>query len=323
MTTLVSTARFTIAGRAYARGDRVRAIAFHGYGFTPGGGYLAPTAYAVSAQIDGGYVTPGGARASAVMPHGHGVLLGTGYVAPSAWVVSASFAPWAAYAIPSPPITITLPPDGRVFGGALGALQFDGTAVTRHGVRGSAHGVIPLAGGIIAETENTGRIANALGAVPLAGETAARHGVRAVAAGLLPITMGGAAVARHGVHATSGGAIGFVGNAPARHGVRVTADGAVPLRGVAGTTHGRYEVRGEVRLSPGGVLAQRTVRVYARDSGALVASGDSVGGYFRIACGFEPGEYVVLPIDLSPDATDFVPPVANRVVSVRAQDVWR
>lgn len=234
-----------------------------------------------------------------------------------------SFALPRDYTIASPPLVITLPPDGRLYGAALGALPFGGAAIARYGVRATASGAVPLSGGAIATTENGARIANALGTVPLGGAAIARHGVRAAAAGTLPITLGGSAQARHGVRAIAAGAIPLHGSAPARHGVRAVAQGALPLSGVAGVTHARYEVRGEVRLSPGGLLVQRHVRVYARDTGALVAAANSVGGYFRVACALEPAEYVVLPIDLSPDATDFVPPVANRVLSVLAQDAWR
>ena len=82
-------------------------------------------------------------------------------------------------------------------------------------------------------------------------------------------------------------------------------------------------MRGEVRLTEGGLLVQRRVRVYSRETGALVGQGDSVGGYFRVPCDLNSAEYVILPIDLSESATDFAPPVANRVTSVLARDDWR
>lgn len=80
----------------------------------------------------------------------------------------------------------------------------------------------------------------------------------------------------------------------------------------------RYELRGEVRDQ--GVLVNRTVRVYRRDTGALTAEGDTVSGAFAIHAGFAAGEYYLVPINLDPAATDFAPPCANRVTSVLAMD---
>lgn len=314
---------FALRGTYPADGDRTSARMSRGHGFAPGSGYVAPAGDVPSAQFAEDHVAPLGDTVAVVLPLGYGWVSGSGYIAPSAEEVSASFASWGAYSIPSPPVTIGLPPDGRVFGAALGVMALGGAVVVRNGVRASASGAVPLSGEAVSETENTGRVANALGVLSLGGALVARHGVRSAALGTLPITLAGASLARHGVRAATAGAIRFVGAAHSRHGVRATPVGAVPLRGVVGTTHGRYEVRGEVRLSPGGALAQRLVRVYARDSGELVASGDTVGGYFHLHCGFAPGEYVVLPIDMSPAAMDFVPPVANRVLSVLAQDAWR
>lgn len=84
--------------------------------------------------------------------------------------------------------------------------------------------------------------------------------------------------------------------------------------------HTRYEVRGEVRVSEGGLLVGRRVRVYGRLSGQLVGQADTVGGKFAVHCGLIPDEYVIVPIDLNPAAIDFTPPGASRVVSVLAQD---
>lgn len=240
---------------------------------------------------------------------------------PGATYVTAEF--HAPYSIQSPPITITLPPSGRVFGDAFGAVPLLGGVTARHGVRAVASGAVPLAGGALAETENTAAIGNAAGAVPLAGAATARHGVRATADGHLPITLSGSGTARHGVRAVLSGSVPLAGGAAARHGVRAAAAGGVSLGGSVASTHIRYEVRGEVRLTEGGLLVQRRVRVYSRETGALVGQGDSVGGYFQVACDLAPAEYVILPIDLSESATDFAPPVANRVTSVLARDDWR
>ena len=80
----------------------------------------------------------------------------------------------------------------------------------------------------------------------------------------------------------------------------------------------RYELKGEVRQA--GVLINRRVRAYHRDTGALVNEGDTVAGHFRLHTGFAPAEYYVIPIDLSNDAADWTPPCANRLVSVLAMD---
>lgn len=111
---------------------------------------------------------------------------------------------------------------------------------------------------------------------------------------------------------------------------RITARGVAVARGtarVAGprgrilahATVVRFDLRGIVRNQ--GVLVERRVRAYDRVTGALVGEADTAGGVFAIHTGFEPGEYVVLPIDMSESATDYAPPAANRVLSMLAQDV--
>lgn len=266
-------------------------------------GYSAPDAVAVTAQF-GGINTP----ESPLYKYDSTAI---------------NFALPRNYSVQAPPIAITLPPSGRVFGDAFGAVPLIGGVTARHGVRAVASGAVPLAGGALAETENTAAIGNAAGAVPLAGAATARHGVRATADGHLPITLSGSATARHGVRAVLSGSVPLAGGAAARHGVRGVAAGGVSLGGSVASTHVRYEVRGEVRLTEGGLLVQRRVRVYSRETGALVGQGDSVGGYFQVPCDLAPAEYVILPIDLSESATDFAPPVANRVTSVLARDDWR
>lgn len=105
-------------------------------------------------------------------------------------------------------------------------------------------------------------------------------------------------------------------------GVRgVAGQGAVTLSSFSAAGAGiveRYELKGEVRLS--GVLINRRVRAYRRDSGALVNEGDTVAGRFRLHTGFAAAEYYVVPIDLADNADDWTPPCANRLVSVLAMD---
>lgn len=110
----------------------------------------------------------------------------------------------------------------------------------------------------------------------------------------------------------------------------ITAHGVVVVRGTArvGGPRGRlaaecsvvrYELRGIVRNQ--GVLVERRVRAYERMTGAFAGEADTVAGAFSIHVGFDPGEYVVLPIDLSESATDYAPPAANRVLSLLARDI--
>ena len=94
--------------------------------------------------------------------------------------------------------------------------------------------------------------------------------------------------------------------------------GAVPVVGACSAVHLRYELRGEVRV--GGVLVNRRVRAYLRDTGALVSQGDTTAGRFALPAGFDEAEHYVVPIDLAPGATDWLPPAANRIVSVLAMD---
>lgn len=80
----------------------------------------------------------------------------------------------------------------------------------------------------------------------------------------------------------------------------------------------RYELRGEVRDN--GILINRRVRAYRRDSGELIGDVDTVSGKFIIHAGFEEHEHYLTPVDLNDAATDFLPPTANRVISFLAQD---
>lgn len=80
----------------------------------------------------------------------------------------------------------------------------------------------------------------------------------------------------------------------------------------------RYVLSGVVK--DGDTLVDRRVRVYLRSTGALVAQGDTTGGAFSFAVGDQPDEYMILPVDLSANATDWAPPCANRVLSVLLTD---
>lgn len=70
----------------------------------------------------------------------------------------------------------------------------------------------------------------------------------------------------------------------------------------------------------GGVLVNRRVRAYLRETGALLGQADTVAGHFKVHAGFAEAECYATPIDLDADATDWLPPTANRILSVLADD---
>jgi hypothetical protein len=84
-----------------------------------------------------------------------------------------------------------------------------------------------------------------------------------------------------------------------------------------------YSLSGGVK-DENGVPQARRVRAYRRDTGALVAEIDTDmdnNSYWDMICvGFESAEYTVFAIDLDEAATDFTPPITNRVVSVLRYD---
>lgn len=84
----------------------------------------------------------------------------------------------------------------------------------------------------------------------------------------------------------------------------------------AGIVH-RYELRGEVRAQ--GALVNRRVRVYRRDTGALVAEDDTAGGKVRLPVGLTPMEFYLISLDLDAGATDHSPPP----VSTGCSPSWR
>ncbi len=82
----------------------------------------------------------------------------------------------------------------------------------------------------------------------------------------------------------------------------------------------RYEIRGAVRQS--GVALVRRVRCYRLSDGALLGESDTVLGRYRVPAGLVDGALCYLvPLDLSPAATDYRPVCANRVAAVLADDL--
>ncbi len=81
----------------------------------------------------------------------------------------------------------------------------------------------------------------------------------------------------------------------------------------------QYVVQGQVRSQEWGLL-QRSIRAYERTSGELLATQESAGGFFDLVVAFHEVECYVISIDTYEHAVDFVPPIANRVVAVLADD---
>ena len=176
---------------------------------------------------------------------------------------------------------------------AAGALDFTGAASVAHGVA-----VV------------------AAGALDFTGAAAVVHGVAVQAAGALDFT--GAASVAHGVAAQAAGALDFTGAGASAHGIVATCAGTLGFTGACAALHLRYEVRGEVRM--GGVLVNRRVRCSKRATGELMGQDDTVAGRYRVHAGFDDAEVYVTAIDLADGATDWIPPTANRLVPVLADD---
>lgn len=121
-----------------------------------------------------------------------------------------------------------------------------------------------------------------------------------------------------GVIATGDAAITVSVSATLSHGVGGTGASEITLTVAGEALHPRYELRGEIRHQ--GVLVDRTVRAYRRDTGAMAGEAVTSGGKFAINCGFELREHYIVPIHLDDLADDFNPPTANRVLSVLAMD---
>lgn len=183
-----------------------------------------------------------------------------------------------------------------VVGVASGRVGVTGAVQAVHGVAGQAQGRIPVTGEVLATHTQNLVVGDVAGRVPVTGAVQALHGVAGVAAARVAV----------------GGVV------QARHGVAGSAAGRVAVAGVVQALHLRYEVRGEVRL--GGVLVDRRVRCSNRASGELMGQADTVAGRYRVHAGFDEAEVYVTAIDLSGGATDWIPPTANRLVPVLADD---
>ena len=113
--------------------------------------------------------------------------------------------------------------------------------------------------------------------------------------------------------------VGLTAGAAAGHGIAGEGVASIGLSASISAAIERYELSGEVRLE--GILVNRRVRAYRRDTGVMVSEADTVAGRFKLPAGFTAGvEFFVVPVDLDEGATDWSPPVANRVVPIMASD---
>lgn len=186
-----------------------------------------------------------------------------------------------------------------------------------HGVAASVSAGVPVSAAADADFTQPGSAATLAAVVPAGAEIAADHGVAATLGAALAVS--GAATVAHGGTAGLTATVPVTAAAAAAHGVAAGALSGVGVHASITALVERYELIGEVRLA--GILVNRRVRAYRRDTGALVGEANTVAGHFRVHAGFVAGvEHLALPIDLSDDATDWAPPVANRVLPVLAQD---
>lgn len=144
------------------------------------------------------------------------------------------------------------------------------------------------------------------------------HGVVPAGVGALVLDFAMEAQARHGVAGAGEVTLGFTIEGEARHGVAGAGALVLDFALAAQAVHPRYELRGEVRL--GGVLVNRRVHAYLRETGELLGTADTVAGRFRVHAGFAEVECFVTPIDMDPAAVDWLPPTSNRILPVLADD---
>lgn len=152
--------------------------------------------------------------------------------------------------------------------------------------------------------------------LPITAAASAAHGVSGTGSATLDLP--DASSGAHGISGSESATLSFSAAGQGAHGISGAATSTLTLTPAAAALHLRYEVHGIVKQ--GGVLVNRRVRVYRRDTGALIAEGDTVAGAFAIATGFAQIETYIVPINLDDAATDWLPPVANRVLTALAQD---
>ena len=138
------------------------------------------------------------------------------------------------------------------------------------------------------------------------------------AEGAAEITVVADGQAAHGIAGSGSVSLLLDASSQSVHGIAGAESVTLPITVTGTGLVERYELLGEVRLQ--GVLVDRVVRAYRRDTGELVGAVNTVSGKFRLHTGFVAHEHYIVPIHDTNDAEDFSPPCANRVLSVLAQD---
>jgi len=178
----------------------------------------------------------------------------------------------------------------------------------------------PAGDAIVAQFGGAGVPSGTMAAtLALAGEIDATHELPVFAGTLAAgLDLAGGMDVAHGIVGSAWAVLELGVDVQARHGVVGAASAALGITGAAVATFPRFQLRGVVQ--DGGSPVERRVRAYKRSTGALVAQGDTTGGAFVLDVGYALDEFVILPIDLANDATDWTPPCANRVLSVLLVD---
>lgn len=104
------------------------------------------------------------------------------------------------------------------------------------------------------------------------------------------------------------------------HGVAGMGAAVLSLVPAGAGLHPRYRLHGQILDGGVAVTAVRRVRAHKRSTGAVIGEADTVAGVFDIPVGYALDEFYIVPLDLDSSATDWAPPVANRVLSVLVSD---
>lgn len=189
-----------------------------------------------------------------------------------------------------------VPAPSGIYGHAEATIDITGEAHGKHGVRGYGTALIGIGGEAHGTYTSIVIVGNGAALIDTTGEAHGTHGVRGHGSATIEIT-----AEAHG-----------------KHGVRAHAEALIDITASAHGTVVRYELKGEVRSQ--GILVNRLVRAYRRDTGELVGEASTIAGKFRMHVGFAEREHYIVPLDPAAEAVDWSPPCANRVLSILAQD---
>lgn len=119
---------------------------------------------------------------------------------------------------------------------------------------------------------------------------------------------------------TLGATLAIDGAVNATHARVGTLAAVLSIDGAVAGLHPRYRLHGELRDGGALVTSPRRVRAHKRSNGALIGEVDTSTGVFDIPVGYALDEFYVVPLDMDSGAVDWLPPVANRVLSVLVSD---